>query len=39
MTKQSGDAPAAVYVQTNDVTKNEVIAFERAADGRLAPDR
>ena len=37
MTKQSGDAPAAVYVQTNDATKNEVLAFERGADGRLAP--
>ena len=26
----------AVYVQTNDQTKNEVLAFERQADGRLA---
>jgi 6-phosphogluconolactonase len=27
----------AVYVQTNDATKNEVIAFGRAEDGALAP--
>ena len=26
-----------VYVQTNDAERNEVIAFERAADGRLSP--
>jgi len=26
----------AIYVQTNDDTKNEVLAFERQADGRLA---
>ena len=28
---------AAVYVQTNDATKNEVIVFSRAEDGALAP--
>src|SRR5206468_8745022 len=27
----------AVYVQTNDATANEVIAFSRAGDGALAP--
>src|SRR6516162_10885099 len=27
---------AAVYVQTNDVTENEVIVFSRAEDGALA---
>src|SRR6266516_2820946 len=27
----------AVYVQTNDSTENEVIAFSRADDGALAP--
>ena len=26
-----------VYVQTNDAERNEVIAFERSADGRLSP--
>src|SRR5262245_66299227 len=28
---------SAVYVQTNDATDNEVIAFTRADDGALAP--
>jgi 6-phosphogluconolactonase len=37
MAKQSANAPAVVYVQTNDATTNEVLAFERGADGRLAP--
>ena len=27
----------AVYVQTNDATENEVIAFSRAEDGALTP--
>jgi hypothetical protein len=27
----------AVYVQTNDSTENEVIAFSRADNGALAP--
>ena len=27
----------AVYVQTNDATRNEVIAFSRAVDGTLSP--
>ena len=26
-----------VYVQMNDATENEVIAFSRAGDGALAP--
>ena len=26
-----------VYVQTNDASKNEVVAFDRSADGRLEP--
>jgi len=30
------DQPA-VYVQTNDATENEVVAFARGDDGRLAP--
>src|SRR6516225_4968907 len=29
--------PAAVYVQTNSATENEVIVFGRAEDGALAP--
>ena len=37
MTKQNGDAAAAVYVQTNDADRNEIIAFERRADGGLTP--
>jgi len=28
---------AAVYVQTNNATENEVIVFGRAEDGALAP--
>jgi 6-phosphogluconolactonase len=28
---------AAVYVQTNDAARNEVLAFSRSADGSLAP--
>lgn len=36
MTTHSSDAAAAVYVQTNDATENEVLAFERGVDGRLA---
>src|SRR4051794_37056089 len=31
MTRQNGNAAAAVYVQTNDATNNEVLAFERRA--------
>ena len=27
----------AVYVQTNDATRNEVLAFSRGEDGRLVP--
>ena len=26
-----------IYVQTNDAERNEVIAFDRSGDGRLAP--
>jgi 6-phosphogluconolactonase len=37
MTQQRSDAAPAVYVQTNDAAANEVVAFERGADGRLAP--
>ena len=34
MTGQNRDAAAAVYVQTNDATANEVLGFERDGDGR-----
>ncbi len=37
MTEQHSNALAAVYVQTNDATNNEVLAFERRSDGKLAP--
>jgi 6-phosphogluconolactonase len=37
MDRKNGNAAAAVYVQTNDATDNEVLAFERRADGGLAP--
>jgi 6-phosphogluconolactonase len=37
MAKENGSASAAVYVQTNDDSANEVLVFERRADGRLAP--
>ena len=37
MTEQHSNALAAVYVQTNDATNNEVLAFERRPDGGLAP--
>ena len=37
MTEQQSSALAAVYVQTNDAEKNEVLAFERRPDGGLAP--
>jgi 6-phosphogluconolactonase (cycloisomerase 2 family) len=37
MTMQNGGAVAAVYVQTNGATENEVLAFERRPDGGLAP--
>ena len=36
MTEQHSNALTAVYVQTNDATGNEVLAFERRPDGRLA---
>src|ERR1700751_5616556 len=32
---QSTDAAGAVFVMNNDASKNEVIAFERAANGTL----
>ena len=35
MSDASTGAPG-VYVQTNDLTRNEVVAFERLEDGRLA---
>ncbi len=37
MTEQHSNALTAVYVQTNDDAGNEVLVFERRADGRLAP--
>lgn len=37
MAKPNGRALPGVYVQTNDATNNEVLAFERRGDGRLAP--
>jgi 6-phosphogluconolactonase len=37
MNDHNGSAEAAVYVQTNAAGGNEVLAFERGADGRLAP--
>jgi 6-phosphogluconolactonase len=37
MSEQNGKAAAAVYVQTNAADGNEVLAFERGADGGLAP--
>ena len=30
-----GDTPGAVYAMTNDATNNEVVVFDRAADGML----
>jgi 6-phosphogluconolactonase len=35
MTQENGATAKAVYVQTNDATGNEVLAFERGADGAL----
>src|SRR5947209_9406329 len=37
MMEQDGNAGPAVYVQTNDATNNEVLAFERHGDGRVGP--
>ena len=37
MSEQRSNALAAVYVQTNDATKNGVLAFERRSGGKLAP--
>jgi 6-phosphogluconolactonase len=37
MNKHNGNAAPAVYVQTNDATQNEVLAFGRRDDGGLAP--
>jgi 6-phosphogluconolactonase len=36
VTEQTSGKTAAVYVQTNDAESNEVLAFERQPDGRLA---
>jgi 6-phosphogluconolactonase len=36
MVHQGGRVAGAVYVQSNDAAGNEVLAFERQADGRLA---
>jgi hypothetical protein len=35
MSEQNGTGAAAVYVQTNAADGNEVLAFERGADGGL----
>jgi len=37
MPQSNGNPSTAVYVQTNAATENAVLAFERRADGRLAP--
>jgi hypothetical protein len=37
MTDHYGNTLAAVYVQTNDAANNEVLAFKRRPDGKLAP--
>ena len=37
MSEQRSNALTAVYVQTNDATKNGVLAFERRSGGKLAP--
>jgi 6-phosphogluconolactonase len=37
MPQSNGNPSMAVYVQTNDATENEVLAFERRAGGRIAP--
>lgn len=37
MSKSNGAASAAVYVQTNDASGNEVLAFERGEGGDLTP--
>ena len=36
MTQQNDSTAKAVYVQSNDADANEVLAFERRADGALA---
>jgi 6-phosphogluconolactonase len=36
MPRQDANTRSAVYVQTNDAARNEVLAFERYADGALA---
>lgn len=36
MSDQTSNGTQAVYVQTNDATANEVLVFERSADGALA---
>ncbi len=33
----AADTPGAVYAMTNDPTHNEIVVFNRAADGTLAP--
>ena len=37
MTEPTVEGTAAVYAQSNDAAKNEVLAFERRTDGTLAP--
>jgi 6-phosphogluconolactonase (cycloisomerase 2 family) len=36
MSQPNGNLSTAVYVQTNDAAQNEVFAFARGADGRIA---
>jgi 6-phosphogluconolactonase len=36
-TIENGAPSGAVYVQTNDATSNEIVAYRRSADGALAP--
>jgi hypothetical protein len=36
MTERTVEGAAAVYAQSNDAARNEVLAFERPADGTLA---
>jgi 6-phosphogluconolactonase len=37
MPQSNGNPRTALYVQTNDATENAILAFERRADGSLAP--
>ena len=37
MPDRTSENGGAVYVQTNDATKNEIVVYRRSADGALAP--